>query len=87
MSSSNLYIGNLSYQVEEGQLKELFSEYGEVVSVKSFQDKGFAFVEMSTPEEAGKAIKALNNKEFLGRPLKVGEARPRKNTYPDRYKS
>ena len=87
MSSSNLYLGNLSYQVEENQLRELFSEYGEVVSVKSFQDKGFGFVEMSSPEEAKKALEALNGKEFLGRDMKVDEARPRKATYPDRYKS
>lgn len=87
MSSSNLYLGNLSYQVSEDELKKLFSDYGEVVSVKSFQDKGFGFVEMSTPEEAKNALEALNGQEFLGRAMKVDEARPRKTEYPDRYKS
>jgi len=85
--SSNLYLGNLSYQVEEDQLKELFQEYGEIKSIKIFSDKGFGFIEMSTPEEAKEALEKLNGTPFLGRPLKVDEARPRKNTYPDRYKS
>ena len=87
MSSKNLYLGNLSYQIADDQVKELFQEFGEVTSIKIFADKGFGFVEMSSPEEAKKALEALNGKEFLGRDMKVDEARPRKATYPDRYKS
>ena len=87
MSSSNLYLGNLSYQATEEEVKELFSGFGEIKSIKLFADKGFGFVEMSSPEEAKEALEALNNKEFLGREMKVDEARPRKNTYSNRYKS
>lgn len=86
MSNSTLYIGNLSYSVEEGELEELFSEFGKVISVKSFKDKGFCFLEMSSAEEASKALEKLNNQEFLGRPMKIDFARPKKETYPDRYK-
>ena len=77
-----LYIGNLSYSVNEDQLKEVFAPYGEVASVKVITDKftgnsrGFAFVEMASDEEGKAAIDEMNGKDFGGRPLIVNEARP-----------
>ena len=79
----NIYVGNISYGISEEELKELFGQYGEVVSVKIITDRetgrsrGFAFVEMSNDEEAKKAIEELNGKENNGRTLTVNEARPR----------
>lgn len=84
---NNLYLGNLNYQITEKEIKELFSEFGEIETIKIFADKGFGFIEMSTPEEAKKAVEALDGQEFLGREMKVNEARPKKDSYPDRYKS
>jgi RNA recognition motif-containing protein len=78
MQENKLYVGNLKYSVTSEQLKELFSSYGEVKSVNIIEGKGFAFIEMASPEEAEKAKDALNNTEFDGRPLKIDEARPRK---------
>ena len=77
MQGNKLYVGNLSYAVNEGQLKELFENYGTVQSINIIEGKGFGFVEMSTNEEAEAAKEALNNQEFQGRPLKIDEARPR----------
>ena len=80
----NMYIGNLSYNVTEDDLKVLFSEYGEVVSVNimtdrfSRQPKGFGFVEMPNNSEADKAIKALNGSELKGRNIKVSQAEQRR---------
>jgi RNA recognition motif-containing protein len=80
--STKLYVGNLPYQVTEQNLKELFSEAGGVESVKIITDsytgqaRGFGFVEMSTKEEAQKAITLLNGKSFMERTLTVNEARP-----------
>jgi len=76
MEGSKLYVGNLKYAVNNEQLKELFSAYGEVKSVNIIEGKGFGFVEMSSPKEAEKAKDALNNSDFDGRPLKIDEARP-----------
>lgn len=78
MQENKLYVGNLKYSVTSEQLKELFSSYGEVKSVNIIEGKGFAFIEMASSEEAGKAKDALNDTEFDGRPLKIDEARPRK---------
>jgi RNA recognition motif-containing protein len=75
--SKKIYVGNISWSATEEQLEELFGEYGEVHSVKIITDRetgrprGFAFVEM---DNADAAISALNNKDFLGRSLKVNEA-------------
>lgn len=79
--SKRIYVGNLSYQTDEEALKELFGEMGEVRSVKIITDetgrsKGFGFVEMSSDEDADKAISALNNASLGGRNLIVNEARP-----------
>lgn len=79
----NIYVGNLSYDTREENLRELFEGYGEVVSVNIVQDKmtgrsrGFGFVEMASKEEGQKAIDELSNHELDGRNLSVNEARPR----------
>ena len=76
MVSSKLYVGNLTYSVNEEQLADLFSKYGEVKEVRVIERKGFGFVEMGSPEEAEKAKEALNGTIFEGRTMKVDEARP-----------
>jgi RNA recognition motif-containing protein len=76
----NMYIGNLAHDVTEDDLKNAFSEFGEVSSVKiiidkfSGRSKGFGFVEMPSNSEADQAIKALNGKAFNGRSIKVNQA-------------
>ena len=78
-----IYIGNLSYDVTEDELKEQFTPFGEVTSVSIPQDrdsgraKGFAFVDMPKQSEAEAAIAGLNGKSFKDRMLTVNEARPR----------
>lgn len=78
-----IYVGNLSYEVTEDDLKVAFEQYGSVDSVAIIMDratgksKGFGFVEMSSKEEAQAAIQGLNEKEFKGRKLGVNEARPK----------
>ncbi|MCX6813078.1 MAG: RNA-binding protein [Candidatus Azambacteria bacterium] len=80
--AKKLYVGNLSYDMTEDALKDTFSQAGTVESAIIIKDKmsgrskGFGFVEMSTDEEAQKAIEMLNGKEFDGRALTVNEARP-----------
>ena len=80
--AKKLYVGNLSYDTTSESLKELFSQAGNVESAVVITDKisgrskGFGFVEMSTEDEAQKAIEMLNGKELEGRALKVNEARP-----------
>ncbi|MBI3994931.1 MAG: RNA-binding protein [Nitrospirae bacterium] len=79
---AKLYVGNLSYQVTEQEIQELFSTAGSVASVKIIADnqtgrpRGFGFVEMSSSEDAQKAIEMLNGKSFKDRNLVVSEARP-----------
>ncbi|MFC1533377.1 RNA recognition motif domain-containing protein [Thermodesulfobacteriota bacterium] len=79
----NIYVGNLSYEVTEEDLKEAFKVFGEVETVKVLKDnytgrsKGFGFVEMSNNPDAQSAIAGLNDKELKGRTLKVNTARPR----------
>jgi RNA recognition motif-containing protein len=79
----NIYVGNLSYDVTETQLEELFAQHGEVTSVKiiidqfSGKSRGFAFIEMSDNNEAQSAIQELNGSSFLDRALKVNMAKPR----------
>ena len=78
-----LYVGNLSYNIRESDLEDLFSAHGSVQSAQVITDrdtgrsKGFGFVEMGTDQEAQDAISALNGKEVEGRNLTVNEARPR----------
>jgi len=87
MQGSKLYVGNLTYSVTDKQLEELFSEYGEVKEVRVIERKGFGFVEMGNPEEAEKAMEALNETDFEGRTLRIDEARPPKprSEYRPRY--
>jgi RNA recognition motif-containing protein len=79
----NIYVGNLSWEVTEDELKEAFEAHGQVSSVNIITDKytgrsrGFGFVEMSVDDEARAAIEALNNTELKGRNMNVNEARPR----------
>ena len=78
-----LYVGNLPYTTGEAELQELFGRAGTVESVRVMRDaatgraRGFAFVEMSTDEEAQKAASELNQYQLGGRPLTVNEARPK----------
>jgi cold-inducible RNA-binding protein len=78
-----LYVGNLPYSSSEDQLTELFSRAGKVDNVRVMRDmatgraRGFAFVEMSTDEEAQKAISELHEHQLEGRALVVNEARPK----------
>lgn len=82
--SKKIFVGNLSFQTSEDQVRELFSEYGEVASVAYITDRdtgrfrGFCFVEMGA-SEADAAIEALDGQDFDGRNLRVNEARPREN--------
>jgi RNA recognition motif-containing protein len=79
MQGTKLYVGNLSYSATNQQVQDLFATHGEVKSVNIIEGKGFGFVEMGTPEEAQKAMEALNGADFGGRNLKVDEARPPKS--------
>lgn len=81
----SIYVGNLSYEVEQDDLKQVFAEYGTVKSVQLPTDRetgrvrGFAFVEMGTEAEESAAIEALDGAEWLGRNLKVNKAKPRED--------
>lgn len=74
MRGCKLFVGNLSFSVTQEQLNDLFSECGEVASVKIIESRGFGFVEMASQADAQKAKEALNDKEVDGRRLKVDEA-------------
>ncbi len=79
----NLFVGNMSFQTAEADLRALFAPFGEITRVHVAKDRetgrarGFGFVEMANDEEAAKAIAALDGKEFGGRNLKVNEATPK----------
>lgn len=79
----NIYVGNLSHEVTEEELREAFEAFGKVESVTVIKDRftgesrGFGFVEMPAKAEAQSAIEGLNEKELKGRVLNVNEARPR----------
>jgi RNA recognition motif-containing protein len=83
--STKLYVGNLSFDTSAQDLETMFGESGTVQSASIIEDRdtgrsrGFAFVEMSSPEEAKAAITAFDGKEVDGRNLKVNEAKPREN--------
>ncbi|HEY0723182.1 MAG TPA: RNA-binding protein [Pyrinomonadaceae bacterium] len=83
--STKLYVGNLAFQTTSEDLQELFAQAGTVESASVVEDRmtgrsrGFAFVEMATPEEATAAIEQMNGRELGGRALKVNEAKPREN--------
>ena len=79
----NIYVGNLSFDCTDDDLKEAFEAFGQVTSANIIKDKfsgnsrGFGFVEMPQKEEAEAAIEGLNGKDMKGRALNVNEARPR----------
>ena len=81
--SKKLYVGNLSYSVDDRELEKLFATHGAVQSASVITDrdtgrsKGFGFVEMTNDQEASAAISALHGKDVDGRSLTVNEARPR----------
>jgi cold-inducible RNA-binding protein len=81
--STKLFVGNLSFDTTENDLQDAFAAHGTVVEANLMMDRstgrprGFGFVTMSTPEEAQKAIEALNGKQLGGRALTVNVARPR----------
>jgi RNA recognition motif-containing protein len=85
-----IYVGNLSYEVTEEELKQAFEQLGQVESVSIISDKysgrskGFGFVEMPSKVEGQAAIEGLNGKELKGRALNVNEARPRTENRGDR---
>ncbi len=79
----NIYVGNLSYRMDDSGLEAVFAKFGEVKSAKIIMDretgrsKGFGFVEMETSIAGNEAIEALNEKDCEGRNLRVNEAKPR----------
>ena len=83
--ATKLYVGNLSFDTTENDLRRLFEPFGTVSSCNLIMDKmtdksrGFAFVELSSPAEATKAIAEMNGKEVGGRALTVNEAKPRED--------
>ena len=85
---TKIYVGNLSYQATEDDLRQLFAEFGEISSVSLIKDKysgeskGFGFIEMDDDEKAKESIAALNETELKGRNHKVNEARPRRDSRP-----
>lgn len=86
----NIYVGNLSYDMTENDLHELFGGYGAIVKANiiidrdSGRSKGFGFVEMEDSEEGKRAIEELDGQDVKGRNLKVNEARPREERPPRR---
>lgn len=79
--SKKIYVGNISFNASEEDVKTLFAEYGEIESVKLVTEpqtgrpRGFGFVEMATEDDAQRAVSSLNGKAFMGRTLTVSEAR------------
>jgi RNA recognition motif-containing protein len=86
--SAKLFVGNLTFTATENDLQDHFAQAGVVVSVNIMQDRmtgrsrGFAFIEMSSKEDAEKAIQMFHSKDFQGRLLTVNEARPREDRPP-----
>lgn len=83
----NIYVGNLSYEINETELRKEFEAFGQVTSAAVIKDKftgesrGFGFVEMAGKQEALSAMESLNGKELKGKALKVTEARPRNDNH------
>jgi cold-inducible RNA-binding protein len=83
MSGTRLFVGNIPYSSTEQELRDLFARSGSVSSVRIITDfdtgrsKGYAFVEMATPDDAEKAVRELHNLSLNGRSIVVNEARPR----------
>ena len=85
MNNSKLFVGNLSFNTTENELNDMFAQHGTIVEANLMMDRetgrarGFGFVTMSTPEEAQKAIDALNGTSVDGRAINVNIARPRED--------
>ena len=85
---ASIYVGNLSYEVTQEDLNEVFADYGSVKRVhlptdrETGRPRGFGFVEMSTEEEEAAAIEALDGAEWMGREIKVNKAKPRESSKP-----
>lgn len=85
MNNKKLFVGSLPWEVDDAKLAEIFSQVGTVVSAQVIKDrdsgrsKGYGFVEMSTEEEAQKAVQTLNGSDVEGRQIVVNIARPREN--------
>ncbi len=81
-ANKKLYVGSLPYSITEDELRDLFSQFGEIESVRIITDKftgqskGFGFVEMANPDDAAKAVEGMNGKQLGGRTLIVNDARP-----------
>jgi RNA recognition motif-containing protein len=79
----DIYVGNLPYEADDHKLEDLFAQHGTVTSARVIMDKfsgkskGFGFVEMPDKTEADAAINATNEQDFMGRPLRVNESRPK----------
>lgn len=86
--ATRLFVGNLTYTATENDLQDLFGQAGAVMNVNIMQDRmtgrsrGFAFIDMSSQEDATKAISMFHQKDFQGRQLTVNEARPREERPP-----
>ena len=86
--ASRLFVGNLPFNTTENDLQDHFAQAGAVLAVNIMQDRatgrsrGFAFIEMASPEDVAKAINMFHQKDFQGRPLTVNEARPREERPP-----
>jgi cold-inducible RNA-binding protein len=84
----NLFVGNMSFQTTESDLRSLFEPFGQIARIhivtdrETGQPRGFAFVEMAKDEDAAKAMTALNGKEVAGRALRVNEAAPKPERGP-----
>lgn len=91
--ATNLFVGSLSYGVDDAQLRDFFAQAGDVVSAKvitdrdSGQSKGFGFVEMASDKAAQEAIKQLNNKDLDGRSIIVNVAKPREERPQGSFRS
>jgi len=87
----NIFVSNLSFRIDDEDLKQAFADYGAVTSAKVIKDnfsgrsRGFGFVEMTVDEEAAKAIEELNNAEFDGKVMTVSEARPKTDRKPGSF--
>ena len=84
----NIYVGNLSYQASDEDLRAAFEPFGQVTTARVIKDRetgrsrGFGFVEMPNADEARKAVAGVNNQDVAGRPVRVNEARPRDDGPP-----
>ena len=87
----NIYVGNLSYDAADEDLKELFGTYGEVTSAnvirhrETNRSKGFGFVEIASDEDGQKAIDELDGSEHMGRNIRVNVARPKGERAPKQF--